>query len=259
LDVRTQIKQAFMYAKNVLCRRVDVVDNLTSTSTDLPLSANMGKALKDSLLDLTYPVGSIYMSVNNTNPSLLFGGIWVEWGSGQVPVGVKSDDTDFSTSEKTGGSKYLQAHTHSVSVSGSAASGGAHTHSVSGSAASNGAHTHSVSGSAASSGAHTHNVKLNYEKNLTSGSGSNTHINYKGSLLGGAHANAAQSAGGHTHTVTGTAANAGAHTHSTSGTAASAGAHTHTVTASGTAASSGDGSAGNLQPYITCYMWKRTE
>lgn len=29
-----------------------------------------------SILDLTYPVGSIYMSVNSTNPSTLFGGTW---------------------------------------------------------------------------------------------------------------------------------------------------------------------------------------
>lgn len=31
-----------------------------------------------SIADLIYPVGSIYMSVNNTNPSALFGGEWVQ-------------------------------------------------------------------------------------------------------------------------------------------------------------------------------------
>ena len=31
---------------------------------------------KDALLDSIYPVGSIYMSVNNTDPTTLFGGTW---------------------------------------------------------------------------------------------------------------------------------------------------------------------------------------
>lgn len=32
----------------------------------------------DDLIDKTYPIGSIYMSVNNTSPSTLFGGTWVQ-------------------------------------------------------------------------------------------------------------------------------------------------------------------------------------
>jgi len=32
--------------------------------------------LKNSYLDLVYPIGSIYMSVNSTNPATLFGGTW---------------------------------------------------------------------------------------------------------------------------------------------------------------------------------------
>lgn len=31
-----------------------------------------------SLLDLIYPIGSLYMTINNTSPSQLFGGQWVE-------------------------------------------------------------------------------------------------------------------------------------------------------------------------------------
>ena len=57
-------------------------------------------------VDLMYPVGSIYLSVNSTNPSQLFGGTWEQWGKGRVPVGIDTTDSDFNTVEKTGGSKY---------------------------------------------------------------------------------------------------------------------------------------------------------
>lgn len=58
-----------------------------------------------SVLSLVYPIGSIYMSVNSTNPGTLFGGTWVAWGSGRVPVGVNASDSSFDTVEETGGSK----------------------------------------------------------------------------------------------------------------------------------------------------------
>ena len=54
---------------------------------------------------LMYPVGAIYMSTSNTNPSSIFGGTWEAWGSGRVPVGVNTNDGDFNTPNKTGGSK----------------------------------------------------------------------------------------------------------------------------------------------------------
>lgn len=60
---------------------------------------------KKSILDLTYPVGSIYLSVDTTNPGDIFGGTWVEWGQGRVPVGVNTSDQNFSNSEKVGGEK----------------------------------------------------------------------------------------------------------------------------------------------------------
>jgi len=58
-----------------------------------------------SIIDIIYPVGSIYMSVNNVNPGTYLNGTsWEIWGSGRVPVGVSSD-TEFNTVEKTGGEK----------------------------------------------------------------------------------------------------------------------------------------------------------
>ena len=54
---------------------------------------------------LAYPVGSVYISVNSTNPAVLFGGTWVEFAKGRTLVGRDSSDTSFNTSEKIGGSK----------------------------------------------------------------------------------------------------------------------------------------------------------
>lgn len=60
---------------------------------------------KTSLLNLTYPIGSIYISVSNINPRTLFGGSWVEFAKGQTLVGVDTTQTEFNTVLKTGGEK----------------------------------------------------------------------------------------------------------------------------------------------------------
>ena len=52
------------------------------------------------------------MSVNSTNPKNLFGGTWVAWGTGRVPVGIDTSQTEFASVEKTGGEK-----THKLKVS----------------------------------------------------------------------------------------------------------------------------------------------
>lgn len=62
-------------------------------------------------VDLAHPVGSLYFSTDPTNPSQIFGGTWVAWGAGRVPVGVDTSQTEFNTVEKTGGEK-----THKLTV-----------------------------------------------------------------------------------------------------------------------------------------------
>ncbi len=52
-----------------------------------------------------YPVGSIYLSVNNTDPSKWFGGTWNLIAQGRTLVGVDTNDTDFNTVKKIGGEK----------------------------------------------------------------------------------------------------------------------------------------------------------
>ena len=46
--------------------------------TPAELLADIGTATVSAMLDKAYPVGSIYMSVNSTNPKTLFGGTWVQ-------------------------------------------------------------------------------------------------------------------------------------------------------------------------------------
>lgn len=189
-----------------------------------------GKSLTELLL-MIYPVGSIYMSASSTNPGMLFGGTWVAWGQGRVPVGVNADDTAYSGSDKTGGSATV---TPSGSVA-DATQGGTISNTTAGGTV--GGHTLTV----AEMPAHSHHI---YDlKAGTSGekppgySVSSGHELYErawwseSSIVGGN--------GSHNHGFTGTA-----HNHTFTGSA-----HSHTFT--GTAQST-------IQPYVTCYMWKRT-
>lgn len=52
-----------------------------------------------------HPVGSLYTTIDPTNPSTIFGGTWVSWGGGTTLVSVNESDSDFNIVEKTGGAK----------------------------------------------------------------------------------------------------------------------------------------------------------
>ena len=52
-----------------------------------------------------YPIGSIFLSVVDTNPSQWFGGTWQLIAQGMTLVGVDPNDSDFNAPEKTGGEK----------------------------------------------------------------------------------------------------------------------------------------------------------
>lgn len=72
---------------------------------------NSIEGLRMLIGNLMYPIGSIYMSISSTNPSSLFGGTWIAWGSGRVPVGINTSDSNFNSVEKTGG-----AATHKLTI-----------------------------------------------------------------------------------------------------------------------------------------------
>lgn len=61
--------------------------------------------LTKQLFLLMHRVGDIIFSTSDENPSTIYGGTWVAWGKGQVPVGVDTSDSDFNAVEKTGGEK----------------------------------------------------------------------------------------------------------------------------------------------------------
>lgn len=189
--------------------------------------------LIEKFLIKAYPVGSIYLSINNVNPSDLFGGEWIEWGSGRVPVGVDTSDANFNAVEKTGGATSVKLtenempyHNHSV---------GAHAHGLN-------SHTHSFSGTTGSNGVHSHYLYScgDDAANLSGINPSDKGYVYRYKNQNGAYTH---DSGAHTHMYSGeTGGSRGTTENSSSfntGTAGSGNAHT------------------NLQPYITCYMWKR--
>ena len=59
-----KIKPDVLYAKD------------PQTGKFVPLLAVKGESTPADIVSLIYPVGSIYMSVNETNPEILFGGKW---------------------------------------------------------------------------------------------------------------------------------------------------------------------------------------
>ena len=52
-----------------------------------------------------YPIGAIYLSVSDTNPSQWFGGTWELIAQGRTLVGVDTTQTEFNTVKKIGGEK----------------------------------------------------------------------------------------------------------------------------------------------------------
>lgn len=219
------------------------------------LSTDVEK-LKDALRDIFYPIGTIYESVNSTNPSEFIGGTWVSWGAGKVSVGVDTSQTEFSTVEKTGGEK-----THTLS----AGEMPSHNHSFTGKAVTSGTqsanHTHSIpalSGTAATvsleGGAWNFSTQnengLSYNGIISSYPAAGGTARYGGGeTTSGSNGDTLYVNATHSHTVSTNASNTGSNSAN----------HTHSVTASGTIGNTGENVAhNNLQPYITSYKWKRT-
>lgn len=198
------------------------------------LNAVKPSEIKPTLVDIIYPVGSIYMSVNDTDPSILFGGTWTRWGQGRVPVGVNESETEFNAAEKADGAK-----THTLT----AAQMPSHTHTQNAHNHTQDAHTHTESGSG-----HLH-----------------TFLNGKWGLFTNANdvmSDIADNISGSTNKYP--TIERQFTWYSSNGTEkAKVSLNSTQATnraATATNQNTGGGQAhNNLQPYITCYMWKRTE
>lgn len=60
---------------------------------------------KNNLLNLIYPVGSIYITTSGISPQVFLGGTWEVFGKGRTLVGVDTTDTTgtYTKSEQVGG------------------------------------------------------------------------------------------------------------------------------------------------------------
>lgn len=261
--------------------------NVATFNGSAAATANITVPTNANIVDLIYPVGSLYLSTVATNPGTLIGGTWEAFATGRTLVGVDANQTEFATVSKTGGSKALQSHTHSISITSGNESAG-HTHSVGAHAHGLNSHTHSVgahshglnghthsipalSGWAADAGNHNHPVQSynmatgGYEcvrPDGYSGQNGQRYIPAAGQHGHNVSTNASTTGGNSGSTANSSAFNSGAASGNTANSSAfnSGGVsanHTHSV--SGTSGSTGDGSSGNLPPYITCYIWKRTK
>lgn len=218
----------------------------------------------EQVIALVFPVGVIIPSAVNVNPgTYLIGTTWVPFGEGKTLVGVDTADADFNTAEKTGGTKTASAGTHVHTTSDHTLSLSEipshthgipeHNHQIS--------HTHNDSFTVASGGAHTHNVQYKNKNLALDGNGANggfvvswseqNKLPYDGSKF------VAASAGSHSHTLNGSvstysgysgSSTPGMETRSTGG----GGSHNHGDTGEATV------NVSTVQPYITCYFWRRT-
>ena len=213
---------------NIVQGMAGSVNTAVNTANNAANTAEQIRVEMDAVTAKMYPVGSIYISVNNANPATFFGGSWVAFATGRTLVGVDASQGEFNAVEKAGGHKELQSHAHGLN--NHVHNLGNHTHSVPN-------HTHTMQGS----GNHFH--YLGIDKSAVQ---KGTSYNKPNNFESGSTSYKSNTTGNHTHTM------------NSSGTCTTGGNSGNTGGNSGNTTSAGGGDSGNLQPYITVYMWKRT-
>lgn len=117
---------------------VKVPDVTISGNPNSPVTVKLlEEYVTKQILNKAYPIGSIYITLVNTNPSETIGGEWRRVAEGRCLVGVSAERN--ITLRKTGGSitttlneSNIPAHDHNVNISGNTSGAGDHSHSING-------------------------------------------------------------------------------------------------------------------------------
>lgn len=198
------------------------------------------------------------LNTTGENPETHIGGKWISWGSGRVPVGVDEVDSDFNEAEKTGGNKQLQSHTHSFStISGTQSAN--HTHTVPAHAHGLNNHTHGFNATTSTKELTGDLQTIAYSGHVGTGIVSGTKGSINASLASGSSYGGMKYAinASHNHNVSGTTDGVSGSTANSSELTSGLNSVSHTHSVGGTTEVSGRGDSQNLQPYVTCFMWKR--
>lgn len=135
------------------------VNNLSNQLNNLISNMNNMKA---EILLAAYPIGTIYYSMDHSNPGNRFGGTWEYIGAGKTIMGVDMNDADFNVAGKTGGSK---THTHDIS----------HTHTVP-------AHSHTLSNHTHVAPLHSHTLNNHTHSGMNHTHEQSPHLHADGDL-----------------------------------------------------------------------------
>ena len=238
--------------KSVFQMKINLDTTGTSISTDQAAAANT--ISQDIIVNKLYPVGSIFMSTSSTNPGTTMGGTWELWGAGKTPVSVDSSSIYFESSDITGGSKTktvshshtVNSHTHTINAHKHTMN--SHTHTIA-------SHTHGAGTLTAAIGAVNNNAKtLAYVyTNAPSGVSTTSGVYF---LNDGHTVSTSCTNWNHGTIITGTSAGSGDLT--TSSVTETCGTKELTTNGSSPSTNNQSITLSTLQPYITCYMWKRT-
>ena len=228
-------------------------------------------SITTGLIDKIYPVGSIYLSVNNVSPATFIGGTWTALSNGYILKLITSgtggaENATSNTGTNNGNTGAASGSTANSAAFDSGAASGSTADSTafdSGAASGNtGSHTLTT----AEIPSHSHTVRGNANMHPALGNTqytewANTWCLYSGSASGYPYQfggnGSTGGGGGHTHSLNSHKHSVGAHSHGLNSHKHSVGAHSHGLNNHTHTLGSHDHTPG-MPANISVYGWKRT-